>query len=138
MRKAFYYLLAACLLFTACGTSRRVSSNQKQPWVGATTSEILMTMGDPDRIDGDGKEGSVLVYESAPDFDDPGYDILDPQATVRKRTFAYFFLDREGTCYAVETNRSLPTPPNAGPKLFSSSLWADILFSLFIIASTLL
>ena len=130
MRK-IVVLLSILVAVTACGTSRRVARNQEQPWVGSTTIDILQAMGDPDRIDGDGKDGSVLVYESAPDYDDPEYDLLDPDASTRKRSYAYFFLDSKGECYGVETNRSLPLPPSSG-KLVRASLWADLLFGLIV------
>ena len=130
MRK-IVVLLLVLIAAASCGTSRQVARNQEQPWVGSSTLEILEAMGDPDRIDGDGRDGSVLVYESAPDYDDPEYDILDPNASARKRTYAYFYLDREGECYGVETNRSLPMPPSS-PILVRTSLWADILFGLLV------
>ena len=133
MRKIIVLLLVL-VAATACGTSRRVARSQEQPWVGSSTLEILEAMGDPDRIDGDGKDGSVLVYESAPDYDDPEYDLLDPDASARKRTYAYFYLDSEGECYGVETNRSLPLPPSSGV-LVRSSLWADLIFGLIVAGS---
>ena len=84
--KHFILLLSALALLTACGTSRRVSTTDGTPsWEGRTTAEIMQAMGDPDRIDSDGKGGSILVYESAPDYDSPDYDILDPAASARPR-----------------------------------------------------
>ena len=124
-------LLLVLIAAASCGTSRQVARNQEQPWVGSSTLEILEAMGDPDRIDGDGRGGSVLVYESAPDYDDPEYDLLDPDASARKRTYAYFYLDSEGECYGVETNRTLPSPPSSGVYV-RSTLWADIIFGLIV------
>ena len=82
-----------------------------------------MAMGDPDRIDDDGRGGSVLIYESAPDYDSPDYDILNPDASARKRQYAYFYLDEEGDCYRVDTNRSLPATPGT---LSSAGDWSII------------
>ena len=79
--KHFILLLAALALLTACGSSRRISAaDGTAVWEGRTTAEILRAMGDPDRIDADGKGGSILVYESAPDYSSPDYDILAPEA----------------------------------------------------------
>lgn len=111
--KHFLILLLAAVAVSACGTARRVSKNPAQPWVGYTTTDILNQMGDPDRIDPDGKGGSVLVYESTPDYSSPDYDILDPDASAGIRRYAKFYLDNEGVCYLVDTNRSLPSPPPA-------------------------
>ena len=123
MKKFILLSIAALAVLSACSVTRQVSvSDAPSQWVGFTTMDILDAMGTPDRIDTDGKEGSVLVYESAPDYDDPSFDILDPDATVREREYAYFYLDDEGTCYRVESNKSLPAAPRINPRKFS---WLD-------------
>ena len=109
--KHFLLLLSALALLTACGPSRRVSAaDGTATWEGRTTSEIMRAMGDPDRIDPDGKGGSILVYESTPDYSSPDYDILAPEASASSRRYAHFYLNDEGRCYRVDTNRSLPVP----------------------------
>lgn len=128
--KHFIPLFLALLLATACGTSRQVSSADGSPsWEGRTTSDILQAMGDPVRIDPDGKGGSILVYESAPDYTSPDYDILDPDASARQRTYAYFYLDDEGDCYRVDTNRALPDPPRFRSSV-STGFWLEVLYYL--------
>ena len=112
--KHIILLLSALALLTACGSSRRVSAvDGTAAWEGRTTSEIMRAMGDPDRIDPDGKGGSILVYESTPDYSSPDYDILAPEASVSPRRYAHFYLDDEGECYRVDTNRTLPAPYDA-------------------------
>lgn len=130
--KRFFLLFLAVIAVTACGTTRRVvATDPTQPWVGYSTMDILQAMGDPDRIDGDGKGGSILVYESAPDYSSPDYDILDPNAeTARTRRYARFYLDDEGVCYRVDTNRNLPSPSRAVFSEYNSSFWIDVLISL--------
>lgn len=109
--KHFLLLLSALALLTACGSARRVSAaDGTATWEGRTTSEIIRAMGDPDRIDTDGKGGSILVYESTPDYSSPDYDILAPEASASSRRYAHFYLNDEGRCYRVDTNRSLPVP----------------------------
>ena len=131
MKRFFVLVLAACAVFSSCGTARRVSTDPSQPWVGCSTMDILQVMGDPDRIDGDGQGGSILVYESTPDYNSPDYDILDPNAEARRtRRYAKFYLDDEGTCYRVDTNRNLPAPPRSVYSGDHSSIWVDILFYL--------
>lgn len=137
--KHFILLLSALALLTACGTSRRVSTTDGTPsWEGRTTAEIMQAMGDPDRIDSDGKGGSILVYESAPDYDSPDYDILDPAASARPRRYANFYLDREGACYQVDTNRNLPAPPRSSYSGPRSTFWIEILYWLPLVAVTIL
>ena len=127
--KRIILLLAALALLTACGTSRRVSAADGTPsWEGRTTADILQAMGNPDRIDPDGRGGSILVYESAPDYSSPDYDILAPEASASPRRYANFYLDEEGRCYRVDTNRNLPAPSRY-PSV-SAEFWLDVLYYL--------
>ena len=132
--KKFFILLFAVVLATSCGVSRRVSATDvNRSWVGHPTLEILQAMGNPDRIDNDGRDGSVLRYESKPNYEDPSYDILDPNAKPGEGGYAYFYVDREGECYWVDATRKLPEPhrgygvrdDDAG-----TMLWVDILIYL--------
>ena len=132
--KHFLFLFLSAVVVTACGTARQVSASQTpaSSWVGCSTSEILEAMGSPNRIDGDGKDGSILVYESTPDYNDPNYDIFDPQASARTRRYAKFYLDREGVCYYVDANRDLPSAPR-GDAVYSGLVSGlDILFDIVI------
>ena len=126
--KHFILILAALAMLTACCSTRLVSAaDGTQRWSGRTTEDILGTMGDPDRIDPDGEGGSILVYESAPDYDSPDYDILAPESSARTRRYAHFYLDDEGVCYRVDTNRNLPAPSNLGHTLMLGPILVDIL-----------
>lgn len=120
MKKVILLLLAAVVAFLSCSTTRRVSretGGSDNSWVGNTTMDILHEMGDPARIDTDGKGGSILIYESNPGYDSPDYDILDPDASTRTRRYAYFYLDAEGLCYRVDSNIDLPyAPVSSTPK----------------------
>jgi hypothetical protein len=128
--KRFLIPLLAVLTVTACSTARRASTalTPATSWIGCTTTEILDAMGDPARIDGDGQDGSILVYESAPDYSSPDYDILAPEASVSPRRYANFYLDEEGRCYRVDTNRNLPAPRYL-PSV-SAEFWLDVLYYL--------
>ena len=129
--KHFFLLLLAVATVTACGTSRRVTATEGTPaWEGRTTSEILQVMGDPDRIESDGKDGSILVYESGPDYSSPDYDILAPEASASPRRYANFYLDEEGRCYRVDTNRPLPVPSRFFHTGVAVEVWLDLLWSI--------
>ena len=128
--KQFLILLSVVVLATSCGISRRVSREAQNYWIGRSAVDIMQAMGDPDSIDTDGKDGSILRYEMKPDYEDPSYDILDPDAKPRESGYAYFYVDREGECYWVETDRKLLNP-NQGP-LYDGrdNIWVDILYYL--------
>ena len=130
--KKFFLLLAVLAVFTSCGVSRRVSSVESRnlSWVGHPTLEILQAMGNPDRIDNDGKDGSILRYESKPNYEDPSYDILDPAAKPGEGGYAYFYVDPEGDCYHVDATRKLPNPSYGFYERSEGELWVDILIYL--------
>ena len=138
MRKAVFLLLAALLALSSCSTALRVSRDPLSSWEGCTTMDILGAMGDPDRIDADGKGGSILVYDSAPGYEDPDYDILDPEASKQVRQYAKFYLDDGGVCYQVDTNRSLPAAPRTGAVRVRSDTWFDWLFIGLLVVGLLL
>ena len=129
--KKILILLSVVVLAASCSISRMVSYEAQDVWIGRSTLEIMQAMGDPDSIDSDGKDGSILRYEMKPDYEDPSYDILDPDAKVRESGYARFYVDREGTCYWVETDRKLVNPDrNRSLPDDRLHIWLDILFYL--------
>ena len=126
--KKFLLLLSVVVLATSCSVSRRVSREAQNYWIGRTAVDIMQAMGEPDSIDVDGRGGSVLRYEMKPDYEDPSYDILDPDAKPRENGYAYFYVDPEGECYWVDTDRKLI---NSAP-LYDDreNIWVDILYYL--------
>jgi len=141
MKRIVFLLLAACLALTACSVTSRVSRpsmEDSDPWIGCSTADITQEMGYPNHITEDGKGGSVLVYESAPDYNSPDYDILDPAASSRNRKYACFFVDEEGICYQVETNYDLPAAPQLVYSEDRSTIWIDLLITIPLLTISLL
>ena len=141
MKRIVFLLLAAFLALTACSTARKASQASMEdpaPWVGYSTYYITEAMGYPNHITEDGKGGSVLVYESAPDYNSPDYDILDPAASSRNRKYACFFVDEEGICYQVETNYDLPAAPQLVYSEDRSTIWIDLLITIPLLTISLL
>lgn len=141
MKRIVLLLLAGCLALTACSVTRRVSkasTEDPEPWIGCWTADITQAMGYPNHITEDGKGGSVLVYESAPDPGSPDYDILDPEVSSQKRKYACFFVDEEGICYRVEANHALPAAPQLiGPKE-RSTIWIDLMITIPLLTLSLI
>lgn len=128
--KKIFILLFVVVLATSCGASRRVSRYENLSWVGHPTLEIIQAMGNPDRIDNDGRDGSILRYEAKPNYEDPSYDILDPDTKPSVGGYAYFYVDREGECYHVDATRKLPNPSYGVYDRYEGELWVDILIYL--------
>ena len=141
MKRIVLLLLAACLTLTACSVTRKVSkasTEESDTWVGFSTADITYAMGYPNHITEDGKGGSVLVYESTPDYDSPDFDILDPDASSRKRQYACFYVDEEGTCYRVESNYDLPAAPQLVDSEEPSTVWIDLLITIPLLTLSLI
>ena len=141
MKRFILLLLAACLTLTACSVTRRASkasTEDANPWVGCSSADITQAMGYPNHITGNGKGGSVLVYESTPDYDSPDYDILDPDASSRNRKYACFYVDEEGICYLVESNYDLPAAPQLDYPEDHSSIWIDLLITIPLLTLSLI
>ena len=126
MKKLFLLLLVAALA-TSCVTYRQVSREANPTWAGRTTTQIIQAMGSPDRIDSDGAGGAILRYESQPNYEDPSYDILNPDPAPTGQGHAYFYMTPEGVCYRVDSDRTLPAPPDKPRSLVVGSIWLDML-----------
>lgn len=122
MRSIFILCIAAAILaaMTSCGTTKYVPTEEDeltQIWAGKEYQDIVQSYGAPDRIEMDGMDGSILVYEGHATAIDSQTNTRDSvyvtqvPTTVTDRNHEremYFFLNPEGYCYLVSTNRSVP------------------------------
>ena len=102
---------------SSCGTAKKLEQlpteeeELTQRWAGKEYSDIVQSYGAPDRVAPDGKDGSIIVYENfATTIDtEKGLVFDDYTTTVKKeKLYMHFFLDPEGYCYLVKTNRFIP------------------------------
>ena len=100
---------------TSCGTTKYVPTEEDeltQIWAGKEYQDIVQSYGEPDRIEMDGDDGSILVYEEhATVIERDSVYVPQVPTTVTDRNHEremYFFLNPEGYCYLVSTNRSVP------------------------------
>ena len=120
MRRIVDFCIVATVLaaMTSCGTARRLEQlpteeeELTQRWAGKEYSDIVQGYGEPDRVTSDGKDGSLLSYEDFATVMETEKSLVfndDYTTTVReKRSYTHFFLDQEGFCYLVKTNRYVP------------------------------
>lgn len=142
MRRIVDFCIVATVLaaMTSCGTARRyeklptVEEELTQRWAGKEYSDIVQEYGAPDRIVPDGKDGSIIVYENVStvlktekslSFDDYTTKISE------EKQFMHFFLNPEGFCYLVKTNRLVPDTARARA---SSRFWITTLGTMGAIA----
>lgn len=121
MRTIFFLIPAAMLaVMTSCGTSKYIPTEEEeltQNWAGKEYSDIVQSYGAPDRVETDGKDGSILVYEEFATVinrqTDSRETVFGPSVTTTitnrdRKYFTNFFLNPEGYCYLVKTNRPVP------------------------------
>ena len=122
MRRLFGFCIVAAVLaaMTSCGTTKYVPTEEDeltQIWAGKEYQDIVQSYGEPDHIEMDGNDGSILVYEKHT-------TVIDSQINARDSVFVpqvptavtdrdreremNFFLDPEGYCYLVSADRLVP------------------------------
>lgn len=107
--------LICIILLSSCSLVRFQPLEQEynNTWTGRSYAEIVREFGAPDRVEYDGKDGNILVYEefstvSSTDVD-THFGRFDPDYTTTVRTdkeYVQFFLDSDNTCYLVKSNKS--------------------------------
>ena len=94
-----------------------LESSYNEDWVGKTYTEILRHYGAPSRVESDGQDGKILVYEKTTKITNTSVNthngMFDPDYTTTVRTdtdYAHFFIDSDNVCYLVKTNRKKADP----------------------------
>ena len=107
--------LICIILLSSCSLVRfqPIEQEYNKSWTGRSYADIVREFGAPDRVEYDGKDGNILVYEefstvSSTDVD-THFGRFDPDYTTTVRTdkeYVQFFLDSDNTCYLVKSNKS--------------------------------
>ena len=65
MKKRIITLMTAAMMLCSCATVKYIPMEEEynREWINRSYSEIVMEYGAPDRVEYDGKDGSILVYE---------------------------------------------------------------------------
>ena len=121
---------------TSCGAARRyeqlptVEEELTQRWAGKEYSDIVQAYGAPDRITPDGKDGSILVYETVSTSMSTSKSLMfDNYSTTvtEDKEYMHFFLNPEGYCYLVKTNQLVPDTARGEA---SSKFWTTTLITI--------
>ena len=115
MRRFLRFLILIVVpMLSSCSIMKfhSVEEEYNKVWVGKSYSDIVMHFGAPDRVEFDGKDGSILVYE---DFTtttntdvDTHFGNFDPDyktTVTRDKHYTHFFIDINSQCYLVKSNR---------------------------------
>ena len=103
------------LILDSCSLIKTVPLEEEynRVWIGKTYSDIVTAFGAPDRVEYDGRDGDILIYE---DFTttkytdvDTHFGNFDPDYTTKVRTekkYIHFFVNSNDECYLVRSNKS--------------------------------
>ena len=142
MRRIVDFCIVATMLaaMTSCGTARRyeqlptVEEEMTQQWAGKEYSDIVQAYSAPDRIVPDGKDGSILVYETVSTSMSTSKSLMfDNYSTTvtEDKEYMHFFLNPEGFCYLVKTNQLVDGTARAKA---SSRFWTTTLITIGAVA----
>ena len=108
-------ILFCAILLSSCSLIRfqPLELEYQKEWTGKSYSEIVREFGAPDRVEYDGLDGSILIYEeyeSTTSTDvDTHFGRFDPDYTTTVTTdkkYTQFFIDSSNTCYLVKSNKT--------------------------------
>lgn len=117
--KRIISLTAIVLCLGSCSLTRKIpmEAEYNVEWQGKRYSEIVMHFGAPDRVEYDGMNGQILVYENFTTVTttdvDTHFGRFDPDYTTKVRTdkdYIHFFLDENDICYLVKSNEKRTDP----------------------------
>ena len=123
----------------SCGSSRQINpalsaeEEYNQAWTGRSHAEIVQAFGAPDRVESDGRDGRILVYETVTTTTrsdvDTHFGMFDPDVTTTMSTdkrYTHFFLGPDGLCYLVRSNTHMPGSRFRSRALRNISVWWGI------------
>lgn len=128
--KRIITLSAAVICLASCSLTRTipVEAEYNAEWQGKSYSEIVMHFGAPDRVEYDGMNGQILVYENFTTVKttdvDTHFGRFDPDYTTKVKTdkdYIHFFLNGNNVCYLVKSNEER-TDPKAR-RTFNALFW---------------
>ena len=93
MKKLVMLLLAVVALSSCSAAIKYVSLEPlyNEQWMVRSHADIVSEYGAPDRMESDGLDGSILVYETYTENMD--------------KEFTHFFIGSDSRCYMVKTNQ---------------------------------
>lgn len=94
--KRVLILLFSVVAFSSCAPAVKYISMEpsyNEQWNGRSHADIVAEFGAPDRVESDGLDGSILVYETYTTVSD-----------VVEKEYTHYFIGSDSRCYAVKSN----------------------------------
>lgn len=146
MKKRIITLMTTAMMLCSCATVKYIPMEEEynKEWINRSYSEIVMEYGAPDRVEYDGKDGSILVYEKFTTTEttnvDTHFGMFDPDYRTTVSTdkeYVHFFLGRDDICYLVKSNQTYADPKSQKKAriAFWSGFTGILLFPVLIVAA---
>lgn len=114
MKKALIMLIAVVALSSCSAAIKYVSLEPlyNEQWTGRSHADIVAEYGAPDRIESDGLDGSILVYETITTVAEvkEKYSGVYNETVTTDKEFTHFFIGSDNRCYMVKTNQEEADP----------------------------
>ena len=108
--KRVLMLLAAVMALSSCSTAVKYISLEQSyndQWAGRSHADIVAEFGAPDRVESDGLNGSILVYETITTVSEvrEKYSGVYNRTEKSEKEFTHFFIGEDSRCYTVKSNK---------------------------------
>lgn len=103
-------LLAAVMALSSCSTAVKYISMEQSyndQWAGRSHADIVAEFGAPDRVESDGLNGLILVYETITTVSEvrEKYSGVYNRTEKSEKEFTHFFIGEDSRCYTVKSNK---------------------------------
>lgn len=108
MKRALILLMAVSI-FASCSSAIKYVSMEpsyNEQWTGRSHADIVAEFGAPDRVESDGLDGSILVYETITTTSEikEKYTGVYNETVTTDKEYTHYFIGSDDRCYAVKSN----------------------------------
>ena len=107
--KRTFSLLFLILALASCAPAVKYISMEpsyNEQWTGRSHADIVAEFGAPDRVESDGLDGSILVYETITTTSEikEKYSGVYNETVTTDKEYTHYFIGSDDRCYAVKSN----------------------------------
>ena len=108
--KRTFFLLFVILTLASCSSAIKYVSMEpsyNEQWNGRSHADIVAEFGAPDRVESDGLNGSILVYETITTVSEikEKYSGVYNETVTTDKEYTHYFIGSDNRCYAVKSNK---------------------------------
>ena len=102
-------MIFALVAFSSCAPAVKYISMEpsyNEQWNGRSHADIVAEFGAPDRVESDGLDGTILVYETITTVSEikEKYSGVYNETVSSDKEYTHYFIGSDSRCYAVKSN----------------------------------